>query len=138
MKQPAGYSGKRLVDKLGIKPGFRISFVNQPSHHLATLGPLPEGVKVLGIRGTNLNFLHLFARDRFQLIRTLPRAKPRIRADGMLWISWPKQTSRMASNLSETAVRELGLSIGLVDVKVAAIDDDWSALKFVYRLKDRR
>jgi len=137
LKRPAGYSGKRLVGKLGIKPRYRISFVNEPSHYLAILGSLPEGVKILGIRGTDLNFLHLFARDHFQLIRTFPRAKPRIRTDGMLWVSWPMHTSRMASSLTETAVRELGLSIGLVDVKVAAIDDDWSGLKFVYRLKDR-
>ena len=71
------------------------------------------------------------------MIAALPRAKARIKLNGTLWISWPKQTSTFRSDLNENTVRELGLSNGLVDVKVAAIDDDWSGLKFVYRLRDR-
>ena len=126
------------MEKLGIRNGFRVSFVNAPSHYASLLRPLPAGVKVLGGRGTNLDLLHLFAQDHLQLTRTFPRAKPRITKDGMLWVSWPKQTSTMRRDLTETAVRELGLALGLVDVKVAAIDDDWSGLKFVYRLRDRR
>ncbi len=137
MKASAGYSGKPLAMKLGIREGFRVSFVGAPSHYRSLLGPLPPGVEVIGSRGTRLDLLHLFALDQPHLITAMPRAKGRIKVDGMLWVSWPKQTSRISTDLNETAVREIGLSNGLVDVKVAAVDDDWSGLKFVYRLKDR-
>ncbi len=137
MKRSAGYSGKPLAAKLGVHEGDRVSFVGAPSQYRSLLGPLPAGVKVIGSRGTRLDFLHLFAMDRAQLMRAFPRAKERIKVDGMLWISWPKQTSPIRTDLNEAAVREIGLSNGLVDVKVAAIDEDWSGLKFVYRLKDR-
>lgn len=138
MKRVAGYSGKPLIDKLGIKDGHRISFVNEPSHYSTLLGPLPHDAKSLGISARNLDLLHLFAKDTLQLRAALLRAKARIKTNGALWISWPKQTSILRSDLNENVVREIGLSNGLVDVKVAAIDDDWSGLKFVYRLKDRR
>lgn len=133
----AGYSGKPLIEKLGIKVGFRVSFVNAPSDYRALLGPLPQDVKALGTNARNLDLVHIFAKDTAQLIPALPRAKARIRQNGTLWISWPKKSSAFHADLDENSVRELGLSNGLVDVKVAAIDDDWSGLKFVYRLKDR-
>jgi hypothetical protein len=133
----AGYSGKPLIDKLGIKVGYRVSFVNEPSDYGALLGPLPQDAKALGANARNLDLIQVFAKDTAQLIAALPRAKARIKQNGSLWISWHKQTSTFHSDLGENAVRELGLSNGLVDVKVAAIDDDWSGLKFVYRLEDR-
>ena len=133
----AGYSGKPLVAKLGIRPGHRISITNAPGHYLRLLGKLPEGVELLAGRASGLDVLHLFVGDREQLTEAFPRAKPRIKPSGMLWVSWPKQTSGLKSDLNENIVREIGLAHGLVDVKVAAIDQDWSALKFVYRTKDR-
>ena len=137
MKRAAGYSGKPLIDKLGIKAGYRVAFVNEPSDYGALLGSLPQDAKALGTSARNLDLIHIFAKDTAQLIAALPRAKARIKRNGTLWISWPKMTSTFHGDLDENAVRELGLSTGLVDVKVAAIDDDWSGLKFVYRLKDR-
>jgi len=92
---------------------------------------------LLAGRASGLDVLHLFVVDGGQLTEAFPRAKQRIKPGGMLWVSWPKQTSGLKSDLNENIVREIGLAHGLVDVKVAAIDLDWSALKFVYRTKDR-
>jgi len=133
----AGYSGKPLLEKLGIRPGYRISVENAPRHYLRLLGQLPEGAELLAGRASGLDVLHLFAGDWGQLAKAFPRAKQRIKPDGVLWVSWTKQTSALKSDLNENVVREIGLAHGLVDVKVAAIDQDWSALKFVYRTKDR-
>jgi hypothetical protein len=133
----AGYSGKPLLEKLGIRTGHRISIVNAPGHYLQLLGKLPEGVELLAGQAGGLDVVHLFAGDRGQLAKAFPRAKQRIKPDGVLWVSWPKQTSALKSDLNENTVREIGLAHGLVDVKVAAIDQDWSGLKFVYRTKDR-
>jgi len=133
----AGYSGKPLLEKLGIRPGDRVSIENAPGHYLRLLGKLPEGVELFAGRASGLDVLHLFVGDRGQLTEAFPRAKRRINPSGMLWVSWPKQTSALKSDLNENTVRDIGLAHGLVDVKVAAIDQDWSALKFVYRTKDR-
>ncbi len=137
MKQTAGYSGRPLAAKLGLKEGLRISLVHEPAHYLSLLGKLPPGAKILGPRASNLDIVHIFVASRAELTREFPRAKQRMNTDGMLWVSWPKQSSAKMSDVSENDVREIGLANGLVDVKIAAIDEDWSGLKFVYRLKDR-
>jgi hypothetical protein len=134
---PAGYSARTLPEKLGFKSGDRAAILYSPEGYLATLGELPTQVKILGGRASQLDFIQMFARSRRELERTFAKAAARLKPDGMLWISWPKQSSPLAGDLNENIVRELGLSLGLVDVKVAAIDYDWSGLKFVYRLKDR-
>jgi hypothetical protein len=133
----AGHSKKPLAAKLGIKTGFRISLVNYPDNYLALLGQLPPGVQLADERAVDLDFIHLFAAERRLLGYGFAQARRRIKPDGMLWVSWPKQTSALKGDLKENIVREIGLANSLVDVKVAAIDDDWSGLKFVYRLKDR-
>ena len=137
MKKPAGYAKRSLADKLGLKAGSRVSFSNAPRHYSSLLA-LPAGeVELVGDRSRDLDFLHLFVRDRKRLMAAFPKAKRRIKSNGSLWVSWPKLTSSLAGDLTENGVREVGLANGLVDVKVAAIDEDWSGLKFVYRLKDR-
>lgn len=133
----AGYSKKPLAAKLGIKAGLRISLVNCPDNYLTLLGQLPQGVQFTDEQATDLDFIHLFAAERRQLTDAFPQAKQRIKLDGILWVSWPKQTSALKGDLKGDIVREIGLANGLVDVKVVTIDDDWSGLKFVYRLKDR-
>jgi len=137
MKKAAGYSKRSLADKLGIKPGSRVSFSNEPGHYFALLGVSQGEIEIAGSRARNLDFLQVFVRDRKRLAASFPRARLRIKATGVLWVSWPKLSSTLTSDLSENVVREIGLANGLVDVKVAAIDEDWSGLKFVYRLKDR-
>jgi hypothetical protein len=138
MTRAAGYSGTPLTDKLGIKNAYRVSFVNEPPGYRALLGHLPKDVKVLGPAARDLDLVHLFAKETAQCLAALPRAKARIKSSGAVWVSWPKRSSPLHKDLDENGVREIGLSHGLVDVKVAAIDDDWSGLKLVYRLKDRR
>ncbi len=137
MKKATGYSKRTLADKLGIKPGSRVSFSNEPGRYFALLGLSRGEIEIASNRARHLDFLHVFVRNRKQLAASFPQAKLRIKPTGVLWVSWPKLTSTLTSDLSENVVREIGLANGLVDVKVAAIDVDWSGLKFVYRLTDR-
>ena len=131
----AGYSGTPLVAKLGIKPNTRMLLVGAPKNFNDLLGPFPDGAKV-SPRG-NLDFAIAFVTGRDELAKQFDRIIDRLDANGMLWISWPKKTSGVATELTENVVREIGLAAGLVDVKVCAIDETWSGLKFVRRLRDR-
>jgi len=133
----AGYSKRSLVDKLGIKAGQRIALLNAPDEFGALLGPLPLGVSQTPILTTGLDFVHFFTTSRAELQATFPDLKAAIVTNGLIWISWPKKAAKVATDLDENIVREIGLAIGLVDVKVAAIDQVWSGLKFVYRKVDR-
>lgn len=138
--QPAGYSGTPLPRKLGIKPGHRIRFVAAPAEFARALGELPPGVATLAGDDDAASALDLVVffttsasalRARFgSLARSLVPA-------GMLWIAWPKKASGVRTNLTEDVVRGIALEMGMVDVKVCAIDAIWSGLKLVYRLKDR-
>jgi hypothetical protein len=133
----AGYSGTPLVKKLGIKPGQRIALLSGPPGYRKTLGPLPDQVNCAQQLGAKLDFIQLFATTQADLKRRFKEAKGCLAMNGSLWISWPKKASGMATDLNENLIRELGLGLGLVDVKVCAVDETWSGLKFVYRLKDR-
>ncbi len=130
-----GYSGTPLVDKLGIRPGARVQLVSQPEDFAALLGPLPDGSQV-AVRGV-LDFAMLFVKSQSDLRKRFARLRDRLESNGMLWVAWPKKTSGVETDLTEGIVREFGLESGLVDVKVCAVDDTWSGLKFVRRLKDR-
>jgi hypothetical protein len=134
----AGYSSRSLVDKLGIKPGFRIRLVNPPQGYETLLGALPDSVEIVDQLANDLDFIHFFTTSRRELEAEFPALARQIKPNGMLWISWPKRAAKVETDLDETIVREIGLAGGLVDVKVAAIDQTWSGLKFVYRLKDRK
>jgi hypothetical protein len=130
-----GYSGTPLIRKLGIKPDSRISFVSAPKNLGALLGPLPKTAVVTddGV----LDFAILFVKTRSALAKDFGRLRDRLESNGMLWVAWPKKTSGVDTDLTEGVVRDFGLQSGLVDVKVCAIDDTWSGLKFVRRVKDR-
>lgn len=135
---PAGYSGTPLVKKLGIQLGMRICILNAPKGYGRTLGKLPpvEQLSRLG-KAHSLNFIQFFTVSISQLLAHFKKCSQALAYDGMLWISWPKQAANVDTDLNETIIRKLGLAAGLVDVKVAAVDEIWSALKFVYRLEDR-
>lgn len=133
--KPAGYSGTPLVQKLGIKPGARVQIVSEPADFRSVLGPLPEGVRPTA-RG-ELDFAMVFTKTTADLARRFVALRDRLAPNGTLWVSWPKKTSGVATELTENVVRDFGLAQGLVDVKVCAVDDTWSGLKFVRRLKDR-
>lgn len=133
----AGYSGTPLIKKLGIKPGQRVALLNGPPHYLKLLGSLPEEVSCSEQLSGNLDFIQLFATSAAELKQRFAQAKRCLARDGMLWVSWPKKASGMATDINENLVREIGLGLGLVDVKVCAVDEIWSGLKFVYRRGDR-
>jgi len=133
----AGYSGRSLVEKLGIKPRTRIAVVNPPRGFRATLGKVPPGVTVVGHARGVFPFIHFFVVSRDILESRLPALLKALEPAGALWISWPKKASGVATDITEDVVRAVALPTGLVDVKVAAIDEVWSGLKLVRRLKNR-
>ena len=133
----AGYSKKPLIEKLGIKPGFQVLILQPPEQYDLTLGPLPANVNNNPASDALLNFIQFFSKDVGELRQAFPSLKKRLQPDGMLWICWPKGSSNIKTDLNENLVREIGLNNGLVDVKISAIDQDWSGLKFVYRIVDR-
>lgn len=130
-----GYSGTPLIKKLGIKPEARIQFVAAPKDFRDLLGPLPNKATIK--REGTLDFAILFTKDKSALAVGFRGLRDRLESNGMLWVAWPKKTSGVGTDLTEGIVRTYGLEAGLVDVKVCAIDDTWSGLKFVRRLKDR-
>ena len=132
----AGYSGTPLVKKLGIKPGFNIALVSAPPGYANTLD-LPPDVTIDSRSGKPLDFAQLFVKSEKELKTELSEYAKRLNASGMIWVSWPKKSSGVATNLSGNIVRDLGLAAGLVDVKICAVNEIWSGLKFVFRLKDR-
>lgn len=135
---PAGYSKRTLPEKLGIKPGSRILILNAPANYGDTLGQLPGDV-IVRVRFNGLfDFIQFFTKQKAELEKQFPRLKKSLRQDGMVWISWPKKSSKVETALNENVVRDIGLKNGLVDVKVCAVDEIWSGLKFVYRLRDRK
>ena len=135
----AGYSGTPLVKKLGFKEGFRVGLVNPPKGFERELGTLPTDVKLtVGLLTKPFDLILLFADSQRTLQREFLRLAQKLAENGMLWIAWPKKASGVATDLSDNSVRLIGLDAGLVDVKVCAINDIWSGLKFVYRLKDRK
>ncbi len=134
----SGYSKKPLAEKLGVKPGFRVAVLNAPVGYRKKLGALPDGVTTTHLLEQPMDFIHFFVRNKAELEAEFARLKQSLAPDGMLWVSWPKGSSKVATDLNENIIREIGLQHGLVDVKVAAIDAVWSGLKFVYRLKDRK
>jgi hypothetical protein len=134
----AGYSGKSLVEKLGIKEGQRIAILNSPKGYASELGSFPKGIRQNARLTAGLDFIQFFCTEYEDLEKRFPVLKKSLATTGMLWISWPKGSSKMATTLNENFVREIGLNNGMVDVKVCAVDDVWSGLKFVFRIKDRQ
>jgi len=132
----AGYSATPLVKKLGIKPGFKIALVNSPPNFAGALD-LPEGVTINSRSRLPFDLVHLFVKSEKELQEKFSEWAKRINPAGMLWVSWPKKSSGIVTDISENIVRTIGLQAGLVDVKICAVDDVWSGLKFVFRLKDR-
>jgi hypothetical protein len=130
-----GYSGTPLPKKLGIKAGFRVRLANAPAEVRAELREALAECETK--RGDMLNFAMIFTKSRVELAREFSRMAKLLAPTGMLWVSWPKKSSGVASDLDENLVRGIGLDAGLVDVKVCAVTEVWSGLKFVRRVKDR-
>ena len=133
----AGYSGKPIVQKLGIKPGFRIFAAGLCVAYCDVVGELPDDVTLARAAKAPLDMVHVFATEAAGLAAKLRSYRAAIEPDGMIWVSWPKKASGVASDLTDVVVRNTALPLGLVDIKVCAIDDLWSGLKFVIP-KDQR
>lgn len=131
----AGYSGTPLVKKLGIKPGDRLALVNAPPGFPSELEGLPADVKL--VREGESEVAMVFAKSFADFEKRFTAATKRMTTDGMVWAAWPKKASGIQTDLDESKIRDFGLAIGVVDVKVCAINDTWSGLKFVIRTKDR-
>jgi hypothetical protein len=132
-----GYSGTPLPKKLGIKPGFRVHLVNAPAEVRKELRDALAECEVLK-QGDALDFAMVFTKSGAELTKEFTRIAKRLAPAGMLWASWPKKSSGVATDVDEYGVRGIGLAAGLVDVKVCAVSDVWSGLKFVRRVKDRK
>jgi len=133
----AGYSGTPLVKKLGLKPHTKVYFFQPPEKYFDWLYPIPEGINLKPVLNGELDFIHLFVKDRKTFQKEFSRAIKSLNKSGMLWISWPKKSSKVETDLDENVIRDYGLKEGLVDVKVCAVSEVWSGLKFVFRVKDR-
>ncbi len=129
----AGYSGTPLAKKLGIRAGTRLYLHAPPANYAQLVAPLPEGVATVPDMTANTDLAHLFASRRTELGATLRRLRRLMRDDAVVWVSWPKRSSGVATDITEDVVRELALPLSLVDIKVCAVDDTWSGLKLVLR-----
>jgi hypothetical protein len=130
----AGYSGTPLGKKLGLKEAFRCKVVGAPDDYFKWISPLPADVRMTT---KDLDFVHIFVKDMKAFSKQFLANKMLLKKDGMMWISWPKKSAKVPTDLDENIIRDFGLKNGLVDVKVCAVNETWSGLKFVYRLSDR-
>jgi hypothetical protein len=137
MPQPAGYSGRPLSAKLGIKEGTRVGLLSAPNGYERQLDPLPYGVTFAKRMPRETDFVQWFVKRRAALEARIKRVADALSDTGMLWVSWPKKSSGVASDLTEDALRAAVLPLGLVDVKVIAVDEIWSGLKFMRRVRLR-
>jgi hypothetical protein len=134
----SGYSGTPLATKLGIKPGSRVFVSNAPKEYRLLVRPLPEGTRIVSVLDESVDLIHAFRTKTQELDRFLQATVKEMRSDAAIWLSWPKQASGVPTDVTEDTIRAVGLPLGLVDIKVCAIDDVWSGLKLVIRKEKRR
>ncbi|MDO3625179.1 DUF3052 domain-containing protein [Mucilaginibacter sp. BT774] len=135
--RPAGYSGTPLAKKLGIKDNFHIEVINAPEYYRCLFTDLPANLYVENGKDSKVDLIHFFTKDRQEYQSLLPQLKNRIKSNGSIWVSWPKKSSKIATDVTEDIIRNFALQTGLVDIKVCAVDEIWSGLKLVIPVKDR-
>ncbi|NCD72174.1 DUF3052 family protein [Mucilaginibacter agri] len=133
----AGYSGTPLAKKLGIKEGAQISLINVPEHYFSLFTDLPSELTITDLTNQKQDFVHFFTKQANEFTELLPVIRNNIKSNGIIWVSWPKKASKVPTDLHEDFIRNFALKIGLVDVKVCAVDEIWSGLKLVVPVKDR-
>ncbi len=133
----SGYSGTPLAKKLGFKPGIKVRLVHHPEEYRSYFQHFPDDIKLIDSNTELVHFIHYFAKEEETLHRDLPPLIKQLQQDGMIWISWPKKSAKIQTDLTGNIVRQIGLRQGLVDIKVCAINETWSALKFVIPVKNR-
>jgi hypothetical protein len=131
--KPAGESGTPLARKLGIKPGTRVFAASAPVNYRTLVAPLPGGAKLVRQLDRTIDVAHVFATRKSTLLKSLQRVTKKMRADAAIWVSWPKKAANVPTDISEDTIRALALPLGLVDIKVCAVDEVWSGLKLVVR-----
>ena len=134
----AGYSATPLAKKLGIKAGGRLFLVGAPDHYHELVAPLPEGVTIVTELARDTNLIHLFTKSRDELDTELRRFLGVMNHEAVIWVSWPKKASKVATDITEDIIRDVALPLGLVDIKVCAVDETWSGLKLVIRKINRQ
>lgn len=131
--RPAGYSGTPLAKKLGVGAGCTVLTVAAPEDYRALLAPLPDGVRFVARLDAGVDLVHLFTTRRSELAKALAAYRQKLSPEAVVWVSWPKKASKVSTDVTEDTVREVGLPLGFVDVKVCAVDATWSGLKLVVR-----
>ena len=134
----AGYSGTPLAQKLGIKPAMTVTVMNEPANYRQLLGEGADGVEFSGRVGSDSTFVHLFTTGRGELEKQLSRLRKKIPDTAMIWVSWPKKSTGVPTDVTEDVIRTVALPLGFVDVKVCAIDETWSGLKLMVRRANRK
>lgn len=129
----AGYSGTPLAKKLGFKPGQRVAVVGAPANYRKLVAPLPDGVELGEKPGKATDIVHLFTASRAELAKKLASWRKLLGPEAAIWISWPKKASKVPTDITEDTIRAVCLPLGLVDIKVCAVDETWSGLKLVLR-----
>lgn len=130
----SGYSGTPLAKKLGIKHGYNIEIINAPEHYFELFTDMPE---IISDKKSKKDFIHFFTKETKELEKNIPKLRKQIVPNGIIWISWPKKSSKVPTDVTEDIIRNIALKNGLVDIKVCAVDDIWSGLKLVIPVKDR-
>ena len=133
----SGYSGTPLAKKLGIKESFSVCTVNAPHDYTALVEPLPKCVTVSDVPTNDIDLIHLFTNSRDELFAELAKCRNMIKQDGSIWVSWYKKAAKLPTEITEDTVREAAFPLGLVDIKVCAVDEKWSGLKLVIRKENR-
>jgi hypothetical protein len=133
----SGYSGTPLPQKLGIKPGLIVVAINAPTNYRRLLGTIPEGVTFSDRLKPDSSFVHVFIKKRNELEKGLPMLREKVAGTGTVWVSWPKKSSGVLTDVTEGVVRAISLPLGFVDVKVCSVDEIWSGLKLVVRREQR-
>ena len=134
----AGYSGKPLAQKLGFRPGSRVRITGAPENYEELVSPRPAQVQISKSIRKDIDIWHFFTKSVVELTTQLPGQMKCIRQNGMIWVSWPKKASKVPTDVTEDVIRDVALPLGLVDVKVCAVDDTWSGLKLVIRKELRK
>jgi hypothetical protein len=134
---PAGYSGTPLVKKLGLGEGRTLFPVEAPRHYKELLGPLPAGARFVARAAPDTDIVHVFTTERRELAERLRALYSSIKPDAAVWVSWPKKSARVPTDITEDVIRAVALPLGFVDVKVCAVDEVWSGLKLVIRKANR-
>lgn len=133
----AGYSGTPLAKKLGIKQGAHIKLVNAPGNYFDLFTDFPTDVQFAADCIQKNDLIHFFTKQADEYFKLLPFLKDEIKSNGIIWVSWPKKSSKVVTDITEDVIRNYGIKTGLVDIKVCAVDEIWSGLKFVIPLKHR-